>query len=138
MHFMHASIKTTPSCARGPPPFHWTGWSRSEADVSKAFNLFNTRKATGQDGSHNVWHLHSHFQPLLVPVCNPPVSSWPPSFLFPRTQKATCHNDYGPVALTSVIIKCFERLVMAHINSIIPDTLVQVSPKGRSQASSGS
>ena len=28
-----------------------------------------------------------------------------------------------PVALTSVAMKCFERLVMAHINSILPDTL---------------
>jgi hypothetical protein len=26
-------------------------------------------------------------------------------------------------ALTSVAMKCFERLVMAHINSILPDTL---------------
>ena len=30
---------------------------------------------------------------------------------------------YRPVALTSVAMKCFERLVMAHINSILPDTL---------------
>ena len=27
------------------------------------------------------------------------------------------------VALTSVIMKCFERLVMAQVNAIIPDTL---------------
>jgi hypothetical protein len=35
-------------------------------------------------------------------------------------------NDYRPVALTSIAIKCFERLVMAHINTIItiiPETL---------------
>ena len=37
--------------------------------------------------------------------------------------KVTCLNDYHPVALTSVAIKCFERLVMAHINTIIPETL---------------
>ena len=35
----------------------------------------------------------------------------------------TCLNDYRPMALTSVAMMCFERLVMAHINSIIPDTL---------------
>jgi hypothetical protein len=28
-----------------------------------------------------------------------------------------------PVALTSVAMKCFERLVMAHIKTIIPETL---------------
>ena len=28
-----------------------------------------------------------------------------------------CLNEYCPVALTSIIMKCFERLVMARINS---------------------
>ena len=30
---------------------------------------------------------------------------------------------YRPVALTSIAMKCFERLDMAHINTIIPETL---------------
>ena len=41
----------------------------------------------------------------------------------PKNSKVSCHNDYHPVALTSVIMKCFERMVMANINSVIPDTL---------------
>ena len=41
----------------------------------------------------------------------------------PKEAKVICLNDYHPVALTSVAKKCFERLVMAHINSILPDTL---------------
>ena len=41
----------------------------------------------------------------------------------PKSAKATCLNDYRPVALTSVAMKCFERLVMAYINTIIPETL---------------
>ncbi|CDQ58197.1 unnamed protein product [Oncorhynchus mykiss] len=41
----------------------------------------------------------------------------------PKNTKATCLNDYRPEALTSVAIKCFEMLVMAHINTIIPETL---------------
>ena len=41
----------------------------------------------------------------------------------PKNTKATCLNDYRPVALTSVAMKCFDRLVMAHINTIIPETL---------------
>ena len=40
-----------------------------------------------------------------------------------KEAKVTYLNDYRPVALTSVTIKCFERLVMAHINTIIPETL---------------
>ena len=40
-----------------------------------------------------------------------------------KNTKVTCLNDYCPVSLTSVAMKCFERLVMAHINSILLDTL---------------
>ena len=41
----------------------------------------------------------------------------------PKNAKVSCLNDYRPVALTLVAMKHFERLVMAHINSILPDTL---------------
>ena len=41
----------------------------------------------------------------------------------PKNTKVTCLNDHRPVALTSVAMKCFERLVMAHIYTIIPETL---------------
>jgi hypothetical protein len=35
----------------------------------------------------------------------------------------TCLNGYCLIALISVAMKRFERLVMAHINAIIPDAL---------------
>ena len=41
----------------------------------------------------------------------------------PKKAKATELNDYRPVALTSVIMKCFERLVKDHITSTLPATL---------------
>ena len=41
----------------------------------------------------------------------------------PKKAKATELNDYCPVALNSVIMKCFERLVMDDITSSLPDTL---------------
>ena len=41
----------------------------------------------------------------------------------PKNAKVTELNDYGPVALTSVIMKCFERLVKDHITSPLPVTL---------------
>jgi hypothetical protein len=41
----------------------------------------------------------------------------------PKEAMVTCVNDYRPVALMSVAMKGFERLVMAQINSILPDTL---------------
>ena len=41
----------------------------------------------------------------------------------PKKAKVTELNDYHPIALTSVIIKCFERPVKDHITSTLPDTL---------------
>ena len=40
-----------------------------------------------------------------------------------KKAKVTELNDYRSVALTSVIMKCFEKLVKDHITSILPDAL---------------
>ena len=40
----------------------------------------------------------------------------------PKKAKVICLNDYHPIALTLVTMKCFERLVMTHINAIILET----------------
>jgi hypothetical protein len=49
------------------------------------------------------------FQTAIVPV--------------PMKVKVTCLKDYCPVALRSVAMKCFERLVVAYINTIMLETL---------------
>ena len=41
----------------------------------------------------------------------------------PKNAKVTELNDYRPLALTSVIMKCFERLGKDHITSTLPVTL---------------
>ena len=48
-----------------------------------------------------------------------------PSPLCPSLRKITitCLNDYRPIALTSIVMKCFERIIMSHIKKAIPDTL---------------
>ncbi|KAI3363084.1 hypothetical protein L3Q82_011537, partial [Scortum barcoo] len=43
----------------------------------------------------------------------------------PKKSAVTCLNDYRPVALTPVIMKCFERIVLKHIKDIIPVGLDQ-------------
>ena len=40
----------------------------------------------------------------------------------PKKGKVTELNDYRPVALSFVIMKCFKRLVKDHITSSLPDT----------------
>ncbi|XP_036403543.1 protein NLRC3-like [Megalops cyprinoides] len=41
----------------------------------------------------------------------------------PKRSLVTCLNDYRPVALTPIITKCFETVVLAHIQSSIPGTV---------------
>lgn len=41
----------------------------------------------------------------------------------PKRSSAECLNDYRPVALTTIAVKCFEKLVLAHIKTIIPPDL---------------
>jgi hypothetical protein len=55
----------------------------------------------------------------VIPTCFKQTTIVP----VPKNTKATYLNDYRPVSLTTVAVKCFERLVMAHINTIIPENL---------------
>ena len=55
---------------------------------------------------------------FVVPTCFK-VSSIVP---VPKKVKVTELKDYCHVALTSVIMKCFEKLVKDHITSTLPDT----------------
>lgn len=41
----------------------------------------------------------------------------------PKHASPTSLNNYRPVALTSTIMKCFERLVLARLKSCLPPTL---------------
>ena len=105
----------------------------SVANVSKTFKQVNIHKATVPDGitKHVLGacaaQLASGFTDIfnhslsesVIPTCFKQTTIVP----VPKIPKVNCLNDERPVALTSVVMKCFERLVMAHINTIIPETL---------------
>ncbi|KAI3367977.1 hypothetical protein L3Q82_026798 [Scortum barcoo] len=55
----------------------------------------------------------------VVPTCFKSTSIIP----VPKNSKPSSLNDYRPVALTPIITKCFERLVLAHLKSCLPPTL---------------
>ena len=38
----------------------------------------------------------------------------------PKKSAITCLNDYRPIALTPVITKCFEKILLKHIKDTIP------------------
>ncbi len=55
----------------------------------------------------------------VVPTCFKATTIIP----VPKKSSPSCFNDYRPVALTSILMKCFERLVMQHIKSVLPPSL---------------
>ena len=93
----------------------------------------NSRKAAGPDGipSHVLkacakqmagvftYIFDLSLSQSVVPTC------FKMATIVPVTKKAkiTELNDYRPVALTSVIMKCFERLVKDHITCTLLATL---------------
>ena len=111
-----------------PPPL-----SFSVADVSKTFKRVNPHKAAGPDGipSRVLRACADKLAGVLTDIFNRSLSqsAVPTCFKMativpvPKKAKLTELNDYRPIALTSVIMKCFERLVKDHITSTLPDTL---------------
>ncbi|KAK1796497.1 hypothetical protein P4O66_009530, partial [Electrophorus voltai] len=55
----------------------------------------------------------------VVPTCFKTTTIIP----VPKKPTVSCLNDYRPIALTSIIMKCFERLVMRHIKTQLPPSL---------------
>ena len=105
----------------------------SVADVSKTFKQVNIHKAAWPDGlpgrvlracADQLASVYTDIFNLsmtesVIPTCFKQTTIVP----VPKKSTGTCLNDYRPVALTSVAMKFFERLVMALINSILPATL---------------
>ncbi|KAK3539837.1 hypothetical protein QTP70_013422 [Hemibagrus guttatus] len=41
----------------------------------------------------------------------------------PKKSPVSCLNDYRPIAITPIIMKCFERLIMRQIKDLLPPSL---------------
>ncbi|KAF7699163.1 hypothetical protein HF521_003905 [Silurus meridionalis] len=105
----------------------------SEHDMRRTFKRVNTRKAAGPDGITGrvlkacadklapvfteIFNLS--LEQSVVPSCFKQSTIVP----VPKKPQLACFNDYGPVALTSVVMKCFERLVRDFITASLPDPL---------------
>ena len=104
------------------------GITLSVADVSKTFKQVNIHKAAGPDRLPGRIQraCAEQLASVFTDIFNLPLSESVKPTYFKHTTivpvhkntKVTCLNDYRPIDL-----KCFERLVMAHINTIIPETL---------------
>ncbi|KAK3561746.1 hypothetical protein QTP86_013312 [Hemibagrus guttatus] len=105
----------------------------SSAEVRMALRKTNPKKAAGPDNipgqalmvcSSELANLFTAIYNLslnraLVPTCFKSTIIIP----LPKKNTVTCLYDFRPIALTPIVMKCFERIVMSHIKSNIPTTL---------------
>ena len=135
LNYFYARLEAnnTGTCMRAPAVTEDCVITLSVANVNKTFKQVNIHKAAGPEGLKGpvlracVYQLASVFTDIfnlslsesVIPTCFKHTTI----VFVSKNTKVTCLNDYRPVALKSVVMKCFERLVMAHIYTIIPETL---------------
>ncbi len=105
----------------------------SEDEVRRALKRVNVRKAAGPVGitGRVLRSCTDQLAGLFTSIFNESLATSvvPTSFKksitipVPKNNKPSCLNDYRPVALTSIVMKVFERPVKSHIGSSIPVTL---------------
>ncbi len=103
-------------------------------EVQRALKRVNVRKAARPDGitgrvlrscADQLAGLFTSIFSESLATSVVPTSFKKKSVIIPvpKNNKPSCLNDYRPVALTSIVMKVFERLVKSHICSSIPVTL---------------
>ncbi len=105
----------------------------SEDEVQRELKRVNVRKADGPDGitGRVLRSCTDQLAGLFTSIFNESLATSvvPTSFKksviipVPKNSKPSCLNDYRPVALTSTVMKVFERLLKNHICSSSPVTL---------------
>ncbi len=105
----------------------------SEDEVRRELRRVNIRKAAGPDGitGRVLRSCADQLAGLFTSIFNESLATSvvPTSFKksviipVPKNSKPSCLNDYRPVALTSTVMKVFERFLKKHICSSIPATL---------------
>ncbi|MFY0383420.1 RNA-directed DNA polymerase, partial [Bacillus sp. YIM B13582] len=103
------------------------------AEVRKTLCRVNPRKSAGPDNipGRVLRECAEQLADVFTDIFNISLSSATvPSCLkmttiipVPKKSSVSCLNDYRPVALTPIVMKCFERLVMRHIKTQLPPSL---------------
>ncbi|KAI4887040.1 hypothetical protein NFI96_023441 [Prochilodus magdalenae] len=103
------------------------------ADVRKTLRRVNPRKAAGPDNipARVLKECADQLTDVFTDIFNISLSSatvptcLKATAIIPVQKKSSvsCLNDYRPIALTRIIMKCFERLVLRHIKTLLPPSL---------------
>ncbi|KAI4875469.1 hypothetical protein NFI96_005346 [Prochilodus magdalenae] len=144
-HYAGFEANTTSPATKLPVDQESCAPSISVSEVVRSFKAVNPHKAPGPDGVHSrrlrAWAIQ--LAEVFTDIFNLSLrlSVIPTGFKrttivpVPKTPAITCLNDYRPAALTSAAMKCFERLVRAHICSSLPATMDPHQPAYRSNRS---
>ena len=118
----HTAPPTSDSAWPLPPAF-----KVDAPDVNKQFRRQNIHKAPGPDGilTSTLKHCANQLAPVFTDIFNDSLctqiipSCFKHSTIVPVPKKAhvITANDYRPVALTSVVMKVFERIVQRYLQS---------------------
>ncbi|KAM3842547.1 uncharacterized protein ACN63O_022346, partial [Diretmus argenteus] len=101
-----------------------------EHEVRGTLRAINPRKAAGPDGvtgrvlkdcTDELAGVFTRiFNQSLAQSTVPPCLKSSTIVPLPKKRHISSLNDYRPVALTPVVVKCFEKLVWGHITSLLP------------------
>ena len=103
----------------------YDGFTINKADVKKVFTKVNVRTSVGQDGVCSK--LLKMCAPQLCQVLSTLFTwslkdgivpgEWKTSMIcpIPQNNSPSDLSDYRPIAITSVVMKCFEKIVLHHL-----------------------
>lgn len=126
-------VKNTTQAKMFPLSSSDTVLQLSTAEVRKAFSTVNMHKAAGLDNIPG-WFLkdcaeqlkgvftdifNTSLRQAFVPACLKTATITP----IAKKPNPACPNDFRPVALTPIVTKCLERLVLMHIKNSLPKNL---------------
>ncbi|KAL0172744.1 hypothetical protein M9458_033055 [Cirrhinus mrigala] len=131
--FARFEVQNSTTAQKTPPPPGDQVMTLSPDSVRRSLSRINARKAPGPDNIPGrvlrdcAVELTDVFTDIFnislnqafVPTCFKATTIIP----VPKKSSPSCFNDYRPVALTPILMKCFERLVMQHIKSVLPPSL---------------
>ena len=119
----------------------------STEEVRRVLRGVNPSKAAGPDGvqgrvlrgcADQLAEVFTTIFNLSLAACTVPSCLKSATIVpIPKKQSISSLNDYRPVALTSTVMKCFERLVLRHIQSLLPPSLDQHQFAYRANRSTG-
>uniref|UniRef100_A0A3B5R0L5 Reverse transcriptase domain-containing protein n=1 Tax=Xiphophorus maculatus TaxID=8083 RepID=A0A3B5R0L5_XIPMA len=131
MNIFFARFEATPTTAPSQLPVHSSSaLTVEESEVRQVMRKVNPRKAAGPDGvSGRVLKdcadqlAGKIFNQSLSQATVPPCLKSSTIVPLPKRTNINTLNDYRPVALTPIIMKCLERLVRSHILAGLPAEL---------------